>query len=116
MATYKTFTIGGVLGNREYENDEATFNKVVADWVISGGEIGVWKFTKSENRKRTGVTVVGFYSKFSDGGIDVCWTISSEWFTEGCCNCGCGASCADCQCCCKMCGTCDECACCCDCA
>lgn len=104
----------------EFPGNREDFSRSLADWIVEGGEIGMWKFTESNDRIATSTTVVGFYSKTSYSkvrrgeSIIGFWTITESWATR-CCDCGCFSCDEECQCCCKTCEKCTECACCCGC-
>lgn len=124
MTNYTSMTIGGAFGGGVYEGDKATFDRVIAEWVVGGGTVGIWKVITDKDGKYTSLTVVGFYSRISmslggksDENIIGCWAVTDEWRkyeVHECCGCGCTV-CSSCQCCCESCESCGDCACCCDC-
>lgn len=118
--SYTCFIIDAEFTSRdETVLDRVAFSRSLADWVMGGGEFGIWKVDEG----KTILTVVGLYAKAAyksrlrEGEtLTACWAMSeySASFAEDCCGCGCNSTCDKCSCCCETCD-CGDCKCCCDC-
>lgn len=111
MKVYVCNIFDGEFTKRKTVTDvtEENFQTAISMWFLGTGSLGLWRFRDG----RTMTTVVGMIDE--SGKVKGCWEITEAYGgAVKCCECGCGESCASCQCCCESC-ECGGCTCCCDC-